>query len=178
MEESKTASTADQKQRTDFLLKDYEIKVRYLSDHFQRMWTRFNFFVVIEAALIALIGRDFTAGSGELAWVIALTGGILSLVWYMFGAQDRWLVTDYRAQVAKAAKTAADEAGISDHQIKTGSTPVGEKSGESDELFKYRSPVEWVLRQTSITRLAAVFPMFAFVIWVVLFIVLVSISLG
>jgi len=36
----------------DFLLRDYELNVCYLSVHFQRMWTRFNFFVTIESALI------------------------------------------------------------------------------------------------------------------------------
>jgi len=36
----------------DFLIKDYELKVRYLTDHFGRMWTRFNYFVGIESALV------------------------------------------------------------------------------------------------------------------------------
>jgi hypothetical protein len=35
----------------DFLLNDYDLKVRYLTDHFDRMWTRFNYFVGIESAL-------------------------------------------------------------------------------------------------------------------------------
>ena len=30
-----------------FLIDDYKLKVGYLSDHFGRMWTRFNFFVTI-----------------------------------------------------------------------------------------------------------------------------------
>ena len=34
-----------------FLTKDYELKVRYLSDQFTRMWTRFNYFLVLESAL-------------------------------------------------------------------------------------------------------------------------------
>lgn len=42
----------DAKKRFDVTLKDYELKVAYLTDHFQRMWTRFNYFVVIEAALM------------------------------------------------------------------------------------------------------------------------------
>ena len=35
----------------DFLLKDYELKVRFLSDHLQRMWMRFNFHLTVEPAL-------------------------------------------------------------------------------------------------------------------------------
>jgi hypothetical protein len=48
-----TALLDDTKKRfSDFVQKDYELKVAYLTNHFQRMWTRFNYFVLIEAALI------------------------------------------------------------------------------------------------------------------------------
>jgi hypothetical protein len=47
------ALSDDAKKRiADFALKDYELKIAYLTAHFQRVWTRFNYFVVIEAALI------------------------------------------------------------------------------------------------------------------------------
>jgi hypothetical protein len=36
----------------DFLIRDYELKIKYLTDHFSRMWTRFNYFVGIESALV------------------------------------------------------------------------------------------------------------------------------
>ena len=36
----------------DFLVKDYELKVGYLTQQFDRMWTRFNYCVGIESALI------------------------------------------------------------------------------------------------------------------------------
>jgi len=41
-----------EKRFSDFAQKDYELKVQYLTNHFQRMWTRFNYFVIIQAALI------------------------------------------------------------------------------------------------------------------------------
>jgi hypothetical protein len=50
------------------------------------MWTRFNFFVVIEPALI---GGRFIAGDGKLIAELAIVGAVLSLVWYIFGIQDR-----------------------------------------------------------------------------------------
>jgi hypothetical protein len=163
-EQQEVKEQQEDKYVADFLLKDYEIKVRYLSDHFQRMWTRFNFFVVIEAALIALIGRYFTADSGKLPWEIALIGGILSLVWYIFGAQDRWLVGVYRIQAENAAKKAADNVDIKDYRFHSGSTPVDENL---DEAFskKYKGPAEWRLRLVSITRLAAWFPVVIILIW-------------
>ncbi len=36
------------------LLEDYKQKITYLTAHMTRMWTRFNFFVTIESALISL----------------------------------------------------------------------------------------------------------------------------
>ncbi|MGZ9190403.1 MAG: hypothetical protein ACXW39_10140 [Nitrospira sp.] len=36
----------------NFLTNDYELKVGYLTQHFGRMWTRFNYFVGIESALV------------------------------------------------------------------------------------------------------------------------------
>ena len=66
----------------DFLLKDYELKVRYLSDHLQRMWTRFNFFVTIESALI---GGKFLIASNTPSRELAITEILLSTCWYVIG---------------------------------------------------------------------------------------------
>jgi hypothetical protein len=179
----KKANVEDQKQLTDFLLKDFELKVRYLSDQFTRMWNRFNFFIAIQSAFIALIGGKFTAGGETLLWPLVLTGGILSLIWYVFGAQDRWLVTLYRIQAEQAAKTVAAIAEwpggrepdvlLGYYQFHTGSSGV-EDIKEEDRNKKYRSPIEWVWGPISITKLAALFPAFTFLIWSFLFIVLVT----
>src|SRR6266436_1886824 len=83
----------------DFLVKDYELKIRYLSDHFSRMWNRFNYFVAIESALI---GGKFVFGNGKLTKGVALVGAVLALVWYIMGAEDRYLVLVYRKQVEDA----------------------------------------------------------------------------
>ena len=34
---------------TTFLQKDYELKIRYLADHYSRMWVRCNFFVGLQS---------------------------------------------------------------------------------------------------------------------------------
>jgi hypothetical protein len=65
----------DRKKRfSDFAQKDYELKIQYLTNHFQRMWTRFNYFVVIEAALIGgkTVFGDKTIGTG-LCFGLALS---------------------------------------------------------------------------------------------------------
>jgi hypothetical protein len=48
----------------DFLVKDYDLKIGYLSQHFGRMWARFNYFIGIESALV---GGKLIFGDGELS---------------------------------------------------------------------------------------------------------------
>jgi hypothetical protein len=84
----------------NFLLKDYEQKISYLTNHLQRMWTRFNFFVTFEAALLG--GKVLLVGDKPTP-VVGFVGVILSVVWYVMGAQDRFLSDFYRWQVKEAA---------------------------------------------------------------------------
>jgi len=81
----------------DFLQKDYELKVGYLTGHFSRMWTRFNFFLTIESALLAL---SFNKDNVHYAGYLAIAGFLLSILWYRFAATDNFLVEVYRRQVA------------------------------------------------------------------------------
>src|SRR5260370_23246438 len=76
----------------DFFLRDYELKVEYLTRHFERMWTRFNFFVTIESALIC---GNSIFGEVKHPLQIAALGCILSFIWYFFGAEDRDLIKAY-----------------------------------------------------------------------------------
>ena len=51
---SEGTETARAKRSSDalaFLQKDYELKVRFLADHYGRIWTRFNFFMVATTGL-------------------------------------------------------------------------------------------------------------------------------
>ncbi|MFH0343768.1 MAG: hypothetical protein ACHBNF_16965 [Chromatiales bacterium] len=84
----------------DFLVTDYELKVQYLTDHFGRMWTRFNYFVGIESALVS---GKLIFGNGKLSPEIAIVGAVVSLIWYVMGAEDRFLVRVYRGHVKDAA---------------------------------------------------------------------------
>jgi hypothetical protein len=83
----------------DYLLKDYDLKVRYLTDHFSRMWTRFNFFLAINSALFA---SSMNKDNACHAWLLVALGFAFSLVWNQFGATDNYLVDLYRKQVALA----------------------------------------------------------------------------
>jgi hypothetical protein len=48
--------------------------VRYLTDHFGRMWPRFNYFVGIESTLV---GGKLILGNGKLSPEVAIVGVIL-----------------------------------------------------------------------------------------------------
>lgn len=81
----------------DFLMKDYEIRANYLTNHFSRMWTRFNFFLTIESALFAYsLHKD----NAQYAWLLAIAGLLLTVIWYLFSTIDNFLVEVYRRQVA------------------------------------------------------------------------------
>lgn len=78
--------------RPDFVLEHY----RRLSDSFttqgNRLWTRFNYFLTIEAGAL---GLHF---SGHVLSTTALlvVGCILSILWYLVGAQDVWFYQEAR----------------------------------------------------------------------------------
>jgi hypothetical protein len=80
-------------------LDDYKFKTDYLTAHFSKMWTRFNFFLRIETGLMGVAFLASRDQWSRCAVVFALAGVLVSLAWYVFGAQDRYLVLLYRDQV-------------------------------------------------------------------------------
>jgi len=99
--ESLRMSPVDNEQ---FRLEDYRLKVASLERHSDRMWTRFNYFITIEAGLVGL----FFVVSGDdlrtLATWAALAESGISLVWWLVGARDRFLWKANRANVVWAAE--------------------------------------------------------------------------
>ena len=79
----------------EYLIKDFELKIRFLTDHFSRMWTRFNFFLVTETAIVS--GKIIFAKSDETNIALLFTGLIVSILWYLMSAEDKFLVDIYRA---------------------------------------------------------------------------------
>ena len=153
-----------------FLQKDYELKIRYLSDHYSRMWNRCNFFVGIETALsVALFGwfKDRGGFSSE-ATFITIVGAISSLCWYIFGAQDRYLAEVYRKQV----KVLGEKIGsILDLSNELGPeyaqyTYVGDT--ETEKAKVRRNPYQWRFDLISTTKLAAWFPFLVLIYWIVM----------
>lgn len=161
----------------DFLLEDYKLKAQYLTTHFARMWTRFNFFLTIESALFAFsLDRSQTA----YIWLISLAGVLISLAWYFFGAADNYLVEVYRRQTAYAfhllrqmLELPASDA-FADEETRRIYTYVGDvhqdwsfnpKTKEIEaipqNLFQHRS------KRVSVTELSVIFPAIFLILWVV-----------
>jgi hypothetical protein len=146
-----------------FLQKDYELKINYLTDHFTRIWTRFNFFIALESALSVALFSLFSDANGlsEHATLIAIIGAISSAVWYVFGAQDRYLVVNYRSQVRNAAAQLEEKLGLRDY-LGTDYIYVGDTSKDfSQRIYQFR------LETFSTTKLAAWFPLLVLLYWLV-----------
>lgn len=145
------------KRFNDFAQMDYELKIAYLTSHFQRMWTRFNFFVVIEAALI---GGKTIFGDKEIGAAGLGFGFVLSLVWYVMGAEDRYLVQVYREQVKRAGAVLSDALWPSNR-------PPYCHVGDPDGGRFDPSPFGWRIEAISTTRLAALIPLGVALTWLV-----------
>jgi|SRR5215470_1400839 len=144
----------------DFAQKDYEMKVAYLTNQFQRMWTRFNYFVVIESALI---GGKTVFGDRAIGKAGLVFGLCLSLVWYVMGAEDRFLVQLYREQLKDAAQVLSDRVW---REMDFSYTYVGDVTNASERVKASLSG--WRFERFSTTRLAALIPLAVTLIWLVL----------
>ena len=160
-----------------FLLEDLRLKVDYLNAHFQRMWTRFNFFVTIEAVLVGFLFSSGTNTFSDKAIYFACVEAFLSIIWWVFGAQDRYLVRIYRDQVKNVAEriAASDEKRSYYRHRYVSATPedIGHDP-DAIRLGKRWSLLEWRLEPLSITRLAALFPLIILLLWVLVIIILLS----
>jgi hypothetical protein len=155
----------DNDQLTAFLTKDYELKIRYLTDHFSRMWTRFNYFVGVESAIV---GGKLIFGGGTLSTPVAVLGALVALVWYLMGAEDRFLVQVYRRHVAEAGALLTGSAALVAGSVWSSRLPPYRHVGEVEESSKTieMSPVGWRIEAISTTRLAAWIPLFVLVGWI------------
>jgi hypothetical protein len=147
----------------DFLVTDYQLKIGYLTQHFGRMWTRFNYFVGIESALV---GGKLIFGGGKLSRELAVVGAIVSLIWYVMGAEDRFLVCVYRGHVKNAADLVAKSVwGTTQPPYRH----VGEVTESAKKLDWELSG--WRVEALSTTRLAALIPLVVLLAWLGLLLV-------
>lgn len=85
------------------LERDYDRKNEQLHRHLSSLWVRFNFFITFQGILV---GSRFLSLSGKsidgFSYEIIILGLIVSVIWYLFAANDRYLVKLYRTHVDHA----------------------------------------------------------------------------
>lgn len=149
--------------RQSILFEDYKLRVQYLVDQYARMWNRFNYFLTlhtaISAGLFTLIVSDKPVAK-PICITIAVMGLVFAISWYAFGAQDRYLVELYSRQVIYIQ-----------HQVEALKDQPSIGSVDDIEKFVGRIPrriYQWRIRNVSVTRLAAWFPLVMLAYWLIL----------
>jgi hypothetical protein len=155
-----------QTEQLNFLIKDYEIKVNYLKDHFTRVWMRFNFFLTIQSALL---GAFIFSPEKYTNWIPAF-GIVVSGLWYIFGAQDRYLIRLYRMQVELTATDIKARLCLSEYYF-VGQTEDLKGQPEKMSALNSRIPTtiyQWKTSFFSMTRIPALFPLGILPIWILI----------
>jgi hypothetical protein len=145
-----------------FLQKDSEMTGRFLENHFARMWTRFNFFMVATTALALGLFQGLRDGKGlpaSLPYPIA--GTLLALCWYVYGAQDRYLVEAYRAEIGRVFRAIGERLPLPD-------SPTYAAVGDVKGVRVKGAVYQWRLESLSTTKLVSLFPLLALVGWLAL----------
>src|SRR5262245_51472528 len=123
-----------------FRTTDYNLKANYLTGQFNRMWQRFQFFITIQTALVG--GKTYF---GEQATIpLALAGAVISVAWFIIGAEDRYLVTVYRLQADAAGKASA-RCMLSEAEAKS-YEPIGQLEPSSPEVKSELESLNWLER--------------------------------
>jgi hypothetical protein len=149
---------------------DYKSKVQYLKDHFTRLWTRFNYFLTLQSALFgaAILSPE------KYHWWIPLFGAFLCVLWYIFGAQDRYLVDLYRKQIEHSVRKIKSEYRLSDYYFIGQTEDILSESEKIEHLNVEKNIYQWRSEYISTTKLAALFPLLILLMWLVIFISLID----
>jgi hypothetical protein len=151
---------------SEILRQDYQLKVNYLTEHFGRMWTRFNFMLSIQLALFGFLGYllfDNQNRNVPAALLPIVLGLITALLWFFVGVQDRFLVEEYRHALIEAFKRLRQTT-VHAQPPWTENDYVGFHQGQN-QLFHRRGWLSWYLSPASITTLPAWIPLFALLVW-------------
>ncbi len=147
----------------EFAVDDYKQKLDYLKSQFDRMWTRFNFFLSIEVALFGFLGwLAFEKNDPDATALPALVGLAVSALWYVIGAQDRALVEFYRSNVDGAAARVA----ASSDRLQW----FAKQHAASQAPTVFKGLTSWYWTRASITKMPAVVSLLLIVIWLTLLI--------
>lgn len=161
-----TDSTPDknlESQQLTFLIEDYWQKVQYLKDHFTRLWNRFNYFLTIQSALFGAT----VLSPEKYRWWVPVFAALVCVLWYIFGAQDRYLVDLYRREIEQALDQIRPRLRLTNYYS------VGQTKN-IDNLRIKQAFYQWRWESLSTTKLPALFPVILLLIWAAILLVLVG----
>ena len=144
---------------TDFSVKDYELKIRYLTDHLSRMWNRFNYMLSIQTAIAG--GKFFLNTETTESVSFGIMGLLFAIIWYALGAQDRYLFVLYRNQVAQSFKRISADIALKNMSY------VGKVEDAVEGLNIEQNPITWRSEKISSTKMAAIVPIVIIISWIV-----------
>jgi len=153
--------TPNNNPKSEFLIELYKARVQLHSEHTNRMWTRFNFILTAEIALLAVFFSSNYDPRGDLLTLPTL-GCIVSFLWYILGAQDHFYFEGFRKQVQSMEQVIAKESKIPSSKVSL--------FGHVKDV-KW-NPVTWRSRFLSLSKLTAVFPLLFLALWLVIFFLL------
>jgi hypothetical protein len=163
---TQTARADREQLARSFLQSDYQLKANLLASQYTRMWTRFNFFIVLESGLSAALWAWFKDKGGfvDQATGISWIGLATSICWYAFGAQDRHLVAVYKQHVKDIGDYFAKTLELP--QILGGHYADAAESDTRIEQKWFDYIYQWRYEPISTTKLAAWFPLLVCVYWI------------
>jgi hypothetical protein len=162
-----SSSNKSDEKKIDFLIEAYRQRVQLHNNHTDRMWTRFNYLLVTNVTLAGFSVTILTGQTpfyGELI-LFSIIGFVISVIWYVLGAQDRYYFEGFRKQVQEIEQEISAELGVT--QLKDHLFGSAQKA-KTDWLT-------WRLPGASLSRLPALIPVFVVLIWVVVLSILLII---
>ena len=141
--------TASAEKALDFHIESYKLRIEYVTKQFDRMWNRFQLLLGIDTALVALIFTPLTQKRFSTA-VFASLGFVVSLFWFLIGAEDKFLVEVYREQLRRETSQLKTLLDLPDY-VGVGDTDAA--TAVRRDLLQFR------FHRASITRLVVIVPL-------------------
>jgi hypothetical protein len=144
----------------DLMFEDYKLKLEYVRGQYERLWQRFNFFLTIQLALFGFLGYlTFDVRIIEATVLPAWLGLIISVLWYVVGAEDRRLVEVYRQRADDAAtRFARDPEGLRDFDKDHAAAHIPSS---------WQTVRSWYWSPVSVTRMPATLGLMFTIVWIV-----------
>jgi hypothetical protein len=147
-----------------FHVEDLKIKHSSSEGHAARMWARFNYFLAIHAGLFFLLfKKDDPMTQPEIADLILIgtAGIIMSILWYIMGAQDLYHMATLRRQREQSYDYIHKKMYITRclcYPVQTEDLSIREDMGL----------LQWRIGPISLSKFPSFFPLMILVTWVVI----------